>query len=154
MHHSKFNGNYGVHFRIWDRLLGTEFKDYETEYDKIQERKKKKPIITTLLLFVSLTAFSQTSNSIIGNWKDQTHPEKQVQMYLGADNKIYGKSPNNTIVFKALIWDNTAKIYNGILINPDNKEEFKIKISLKNNDTFVFSVKKFIFSKEFQFIRV
>jgi Delta7-sterol 5-desaturase len=40
MHHSKFNGNYGIHFRIWDRLFGTEFKDYETEYDKIQERKK------------------------------------------------------------------------------------------------------------------
>jgi sterol desaturase/sphingolipid hydroxylase (fatty acid hydroxylase superfamily) len=39
MHHSKFNGNYGVHFRIWDRLLGTEFKDYESEYDRIQERK-------------------------------------------------------------------------------------------------------------------
>jgi Delta7-sterol 5-desaturase len=40
MHHSKFNGNYGVHFRIWDRLLGTEFKDYEAEYDKIQARKR------------------------------------------------------------------------------------------------------------------
>jgi sterol desaturase/sphingolipid hydroxylase (fatty acid hydroxylase superfamily) len=39
MHHSKFNGNYGVHFRIWDRLLGTEFKDYESEYARIQERK-------------------------------------------------------------------------------------------------------------------
>jgi Delta7-sterol 5-desaturase len=40
MHHSKFTGNYGVHFRIWDRLLGTEFKNYEEEYDKIQARKK------------------------------------------------------------------------------------------------------------------
>ena len=28
MHHSKFDGNYGVHFRFWDKLLGTEFKDY------------------------------------------------------------------------------------------------------------------------------
>jgi Delta7-sterol 5-desaturase len=41
MHHAKFNGNYGRHFRIWDRLLGTEFKDYEAEYDKIQERKRE-----------------------------------------------------------------------------------------------------------------
>ena len=41
MHHSKFNGNYGVHFRLWDRLLGTEFKNYEAEYDKIQQRKKR-----------------------------------------------------------------------------------------------------------------
>lgn len=42
MHHSKFNGNYGVHFRIWDRLLGTEFKDYEQEFDKVQARKSGK----------------------------------------------------------------------------------------------------------------
>ncbi len=41
MHHSKFNGNYGVHFRFWDKLLGTEFEDYETEFDQIQVRKKK-----------------------------------------------------------------------------------------------------------------
>jgi sterol desaturase/sphingolipid hydroxylase (fatty acid hydroxylase superfamily) len=40
MHHSKFNGNYGVHFRIWDKLLGTEFNDYEKTFDEIQERKK------------------------------------------------------------------------------------------------------------------
>ncbi len=43
MHHSKFKGNYGLHFRFWDRLTGTEFVDYEREYDKIQERKNKNP---------------------------------------------------------------------------------------------------------------
>ena len=40
-HHSRFIGNYGVHFRLWDRLLGTEFPDYETEYDQIQARKRQ-----------------------------------------------------------------------------------------------------------------
>jgi sterol desaturase/sphingolipid hydroxylase (fatty acid hydroxylase superfamily) len=38
LHHSKFNGNYGLYFRIWDRLMGTENKDYVVEFDKIQER--------------------------------------------------------------------------------------------------------------------
>lgn len=42
MHHSKFKGNYGVHFRFWDKLIGTEFKDYEKEFDKLQERKRNK----------------------------------------------------------------------------------------------------------------
>jgi sterol desaturase/sphingolipid hydroxylase (fatty acid hydroxylase superfamily) len=41
MHHSKFDGNYGVHFRFWDKLLGTEFKDYEAQFDKIQARKQQ-----------------------------------------------------------------------------------------------------------------
>lgn len=40
MHHRKFDGNNSVHFRFWDKLMGTEFKDYESEYDKIQVRKK------------------------------------------------------------------------------------------------------------------
>jgi Delta7-sterol 5-desaturase len=42
MHHNKFTGNYGIHFRIWDCLLKTEFKDYEAEYDSIQVRKQTK----------------------------------------------------------------------------------------------------------------
>jgi sterol desaturase/sphingolipid hydroxylase (fatty acid hydroxylase superfamily) len=42
MHHKKFKGNYGVHFRFWDKLMGTEFNDYESQYDAIQERKKGK----------------------------------------------------------------------------------------------------------------
>jgi Delta7-sterol 5-desaturase len=40
LHHSKFKGNYGLHFRFWDRLCGTEFKDYETLFDQVQARKR------------------------------------------------------------------------------------------------------------------
>lgn len=47
MHHSKFKGNYGNHFRFWDRLLGTEFKDYESEFDKIQVRNKSGSVVVT-----------------------------------------------------------------------------------------------------------
>jgi Delta7-sterol 5-desaturase len=38
MHHSRFVGNYGVHFRFWDKWMGTEYADYEAEYDKINNR--------------------------------------------------------------------------------------------------------------------
>lgn len=36
LHHHKFKGNYGLYFRIWDRLLHTEHPDYVKEYDRIQ----------------------------------------------------------------------------------------------------------------------
>jgi Delta7-sterol 5-desaturase len=39
MHHSMFKGNYGVHFRIWDKLMGTEFANYEQNFDSIKDRK-------------------------------------------------------------------------------------------------------------------
>ena len=29
LHHTKFNGNYGLFFRVWDRVCGTELPDYE-----------------------------------------------------------------------------------------------------------------------------
>ena len=38
MHHSKFQGNYGLHFRFWDKLCGTEFKEYSDTFDEIKAR--------------------------------------------------------------------------------------------------------------------
>jgi sterol desaturase/sphingolipid hydroxylase (fatty acid hydroxylase superfamily) len=32
MHHSQFSGNYGLMFRLWDRLLGTELPGYEAKF--------------------------------------------------------------------------------------------------------------------------
>ncbi|WHI53521.1 sterol desaturase family protein [Microbulbifer sp. MLAF003] len=29
LHHQRFQGNYGFYFTWWDRLMGTEFKDYK-----------------------------------------------------------------------------------------------------------------------------
>ena len=38
MHHAKFHGNYGLYFTWWDKIFGTEFKDYNETYDAIHER--------------------------------------------------------------------------------------------------------------------
>jgi Delta7-sterol 5-desaturase len=38
MHHTKFQGNYGLHFRFWDKLCGTEFNDYSETFDSIKAR--------------------------------------------------------------------------------------------------------------------
>jgi lathosterol oxidase len=39
MHHSKLKGNYGLYFRIWDKLMGTEHPDYMNEFDRIQQQR-------------------------------------------------------------------------------------------------------------------
>jgi sterol desaturase/sphingolipid hydroxylase (fatty acid hydroxylase superfamily) len=38
MHHQHFDGNYGTHFTFWDKIMGTEFKDYEARFMEIKER--------------------------------------------------------------------------------------------------------------------
>nr|WP_295864114.1 sterol desaturase family protein [uncultured Chitinophaga sp.] len=39
LHHSRFKGNYGLYFRIWDRVMGTEHPDYIKEYDRLQAQR-------------------------------------------------------------------------------------------------------------------
>jgi lathosterol oxidase len=40
LHHSKFKGNYGLYFRVWDRMLGTEHPDYVKEFDRVQAQRR------------------------------------------------------------------------------------------------------------------
>ncbi len=41
MHHKHYNGNYSLHFRFWDRVLGTELPTYNAEFDAIAARRKE-----------------------------------------------------------------------------------------------------------------
>ena len=45
LHHSRYTGNYGLGTRVLDRLLGTEWADYEPLYDQIcRERRPLKKL--------------------------------------------------------------------------------------------------------------
>lgn len=39
LHHHKFDGNYGLYFRTWDRLMNTEHPDYVREFDRVMEQR-------------------------------------------------------------------------------------------------------------------
>ncbi|WP_265132342.1 sterol desaturase family protein [Chryseobacterium oranimense] len=39
LHHSKFYGNFGLYFRFWDKIMGTENPDYTKVFDKIQNER-------------------------------------------------------------------------------------------------------------------
>jgi sterol desaturase/sphingolipid hydroxylase (fatty acid hydroxylase superfamily) len=41
MHHEKFTGNYGLYFTFWDKMMGTEFKNYKESFDELHNRQKK-----------------------------------------------------------------------------------------------------------------
>ena len=41
MHHRKFKWNYGLYFRVWDRIMKTEHPEYVKEYDLLQEQRFK-----------------------------------------------------------------------------------------------------------------
>lgn len=113
-----------------------------------------------ILLVVSFTLNAQTSNSILGQWKDAEHPEKQIEI-TSQTGKFVGKLINSSkpiengkIILKDLVWSDASKSYEGILINPDNADEFKIEIRMAGKDKFRFSAGILIFSKTFTFNRI
>jgi uncharacterized protein (DUF2147 family) len=119
-----------------------------------------KMMAVLMLIAVSFTANAQTSNSILGKWKDAEHPEKQMEI-SNQNGKYVGKSINSAksiengrTILKDLMWNNASKSYKGVLINPDNGDEFKIEIKMIGTDKFRFSAGKFIFSKTFTFNRL
>ncbi|MBR9922111.1 MAG: sterol desaturase family protein [Bacteroidetes bacterium] len=38
MHHLKSRGNYGLYFNFWDRIMGTNFPDYEETFEAVKRR--------------------------------------------------------------------------------------------------------------------
>lgn len=127
---------------------------------QMYNRTVTKMMAVLILLTVSLTASAQSSNAILGKWKDAEHPEKQMEIST-QNGKYLGKSVNSSIpaqngktILKDLIWGNDSKSYQGILINPDNGDDFKIEIKMIVTDRFRFSASKFIFSKTFTFNRI
>lgn len=115
---------------------------------------------TLIFLVVSLAANAQTSSSILGQWKDAEHPEKQLEItnqtgtFVGKSINSSISSENGKIILNHLIWSDASKSYKGILINPDNGDEFKIEIKMVGKDQFRFTAGKFIFSKMFNFKRI
>jgi lathosterol oxidase len=99
LHHSRFKGNYGLYFRFWDRLMGTEHPLYVQEYDRVQARRfgKKEPIdpshtskTTLVLLFLTITLCSlQAQSGIEGRWIDAQ--EGGVIAIYEEEGRYYGR---------------------------------------------------------------
>lgn len=126
---------------------------YTPWFGLLKQRKtkmlNKAAILTFFGLFILSTAKAQTE--IVGNWKDKSHPEKMVTITQSGNN-FTGKDKKGKVIFKDLKFIKQNE-YQGILINPDNNEHFKIAVILTSRNEFLFKVKKFIFSKEFIFVR-
>lgn len=122
----------------------------------------KRLILFCLLCVLTGHSAAAQPDDILGKWQDAAHPEKQVEFYKKKDNKYTGKiindqknaSRNNAILFRDLVWNETSRTYQGILINPDNLDEFKVEIRFPDSNTFQFKAGKFVFSRTFLFKRI
>jgi ring-1,2-phenylacetyl-CoA epoxidase subunit PaaE len=109
----------------------------------------KAAALTLVLGFIFTNASAQTE--IVGKWHDKKNPDKVVSFTQSTD-KYTGTDIKGKTVFKDFKFISKNK-YKGTLISPENGETFDIILNMKNNNEFMFSVKKFIFTKEFVFVR-
>jgi len=48
LHHHKNRGHYGLYFTFWDRICGTTMPEYETEFEKVHDRRIKTSLEVTI----------------------------------------------------------------------------------------------------------
>ena len=158
IHHHKFNKNYALYFRFWDRIMDTEHPEYVMEYDKIQERRfnsnstfmfSLKGVFSVILaITASIIMISFTSQKgIEGKWKDDIGGgvilvyEKD-GLYFGelisADNpeedkKI--KEHGKVVIMKNFKKESTNNYCCGTIFQPRKKRTISATLVLENQDT-------------------
>jgi len=131
---------------------------------KMMRMKRTNLTAATGTMALALMAFSmaaENGDQIIGQWRDNNHPEKQIEI-SGESGKYIGRSIDQSgesqkgiaVILNDLVWQEQTNSYKGILIDPDNGDEHQIEIKLIGSSTFQFTVSKFIFSKTFIFNRI
>ena len=120
-------------------------------------------IIITLCAFVSLLAFGQKANQIIGIWKsDDGEKNMQMEIYLAKDGNYYGKvindnstpSKNGSLVIKKLSYSTDTKSYKGTMEPPYMNVTLNVTVTLESANRLKILAKKLIMSKTIYFSRI
>lgn len=158
IHHAKFKGNYGLYFRVWDRIMGTEHPDYVKEYDVIQERRFGNDVPSNFLwkrvfflFFVTSIGFvmisATTSNSIEGKWRDNEaggviliYEEKGLYFgqLISADKQEEHKkiqAHEKIILLKNFKKKNTREYCCGTIFQPREKRTINGTLILEDQNT-------------------
>lgn len=166
LHHEKVQGNYGLYFRFWDRLMGTENPDYVKNYDVIQQRRFGKreassfakkmslPLIIILAMF-SFTALGQSP--IEGKWKDSEgggviliyeQDGKFFGQILSADNPEENKKLDGRkiLVLKNFEKKSEKEFCCGTIFQPKERRTLKGDLVLQDPNTLIINVQHGIFS--------
>ena len=115
MHHAKFNGNYGLHFRIWDKICGTEFHDYEETFALMQDRKEHQEESG----FLPLT---------IANIIDET-PLAYTLVFSNADKRFYIYKAGQHCTLKITM--NGKTYYRTFSLSSSPSESGKLTVTIK-----------------------
>ena len=93
LHHTQYNGNYGLMIRFWDKFCGTELKDTDKVFDEIQQRTDvviKDNTQYKALIISKIVHETNNTTSIYFEPKDAAFYDYRAGQYLNIIAKIDG----------------------------------------------------------------
>ncbi len=122
----------------------------------------KRVILTTALLLSLLAVRAQTAATIVGQWKDEKDPDRQMEFYLDKDGLYYAKVihskkkdvANGQVLVKKLQYDESTQTFKGIMSPPDANLELKATVSFVTTDKLKIVAKKAILTKTLVLVRI
>jgi uncharacterized protein (DUF2147 family) len=116
---------------------------------------KRSTAIITVFLLLCAAGFSQTANSIAGNWKNEDNDKPmEMEIYLAKDGSYYGKvinssdpAKNGTLAIKSLMYDEASKKWKGTLQPPDINMALNITVTMENINRLKIVARKLLMSK-------
>lgn len=95
LHHTQYNGNYGLFFRFWDIVCGTELNSTESTFEEIHQRKNAEIIDNTKyrkLIIDKLIIESPDTVSVYFKPLDKVFYDYKSGQYLTLKVKVDGKT--------------------------------------------------------------
>ena len=122
----------------------------------------KRTILTTTALLVMLAVRAQSASAIVGQWKDEKEPDRQMEFYLDKDGLYYAKiinskkkeMMNGQVLVKKLKYDEVTKTFKGSMTPPDANLELSATVTMVSNDNLKIVAKKLVMSKTINLIRL
>jgi len=95
LHHTQYNGNYGLFFRFWDIVCGTELNSTESTFDEIHQRKNASIIDNTryrTLIIDKLVKENHNTVSVYFKPLEKEFYDYKAGQYLTLKVKVGGKT--------------------------------------------------------------
>jgi ring-1,2-phenylacetyl-CoA epoxidase subunit PaaE len=113
LHHTQYNGNYGLFFRYWDILCGTELNDTTPLFQEIHERKDSVMIDNTKYKTIIISNLvKETDNTVSLYFKptDQNFYAYEAGQHLTVRVKVKGRTHNRCFSLSSTPGDDFLRI--------------------------------------------
>lgn len=119
--------------------------------------------VLVALLLMCIPLFSQTGNTVVGNWKCEIKDKHiEMEIYLAVDGAYYGKmindnstpSNNGTLILEKLKYNKASQAFKGTMHPHDADVDLDATITIIDKDRLKIIAKKLFVSKTVYLARI